>query len=77
MMLDILHQLLKEVVGGMYILQWLKTIIGAKFKGARVKADTTKSLQQTNETVLLDQHFCTVPFYPTLKIFKEYNEVKQ
>ncbi len=53
-MLDILHQLLKRVVGRTHMLQQLKTIIGAKFKGARVKADTIKSLQQANGTVLLD-----------------------
>ncbi len=55
----------------------MKTIIETKFKGANVKAGTTKSLQQANETVLLDQRFCVVPCYPTLKIFKEYNKVKQ
>ncbi len=76
-MLDILHQLLKEVVDGTYMLQWLKTIIKAKFKGAYIKAGTTKSLQQVNGTILLDQYFCAVPFYLTLKIFKEYNKVKQ
>ncbi len=45
MILDILYQLLKGVVGSTHMLQWLKTIIGAKFKGARIKADITKSLQ--------------------------------
>ncbi len=45
MMLDILHQLLKGVVSGTHMLQWLKTIIRAMFKGACVKAGTTKSLQ--------------------------------
>ncbi len=77
MMIDILHQLSKRVVGGTHILQWLKTIIGAKFKGARIKADITKSLQQANGTVLLDQHFRAVPSYPTLKIFKESSELQQ
>ncbi len=38
-MLDILHQLLKEVVGSTYMLQWLRTVIRAKFKGARVEAE--------------------------------------
>ncbi len=75
--LNILYQLLKRVVDGIYILQWLKTIIGTKFKGACVKASTTKSLQQANETVLLDQRFCAMPFYPILKIFKKYSELKQ
>ncbi len=46
MMLDILYQLLKGVVDGTHILQWLKTIIGAKFKGACVKASTTKLLNK-------------------------------
>ncbi len=77
MMLDILLQLLKRVVGGTYMLQWLKTVIGAKFKGARVKAGATRSLQQANSTVLLDERFCAMPSYPTLKIFKGYNGVKQ
>ena len=77
MMLDILHQLLKGVVGGTHMLQWLKNIVGAKFKGARVKAGATRSLHQANGTVLLDKRFCCVPSYPTLKIFKEYSEVKQ
>ncbi len=77
MMLDILHQLLKRVVNGTHMLQWLKTIIGAKFKGARVKTGTTKLLQQANGRVLLDQRFRALPFYPNLKIFKEYSEVKQ
>ncbi len=76
-MLDILYQLLKEVVGGTHMLQWLKTIIRAKFKGACVKPGTTKSLQQANEMILLDQRFRAVPSYPTLKIFKKYSEVKQ
>ncbi len=76
-MLNILHQLLKRVVDSTHMLQWLKTIIGAKFKGTRVKAGTTKSLQQANGTVLLDQRFRVVSSYPTLKIFKEYTEVKQ
>ena len=77
MMLDILHQLLKRVVGGTHMFQWLKTVIGAKFKGARVKAGATRSLQQANGTVLLDERFCAVLSYPTLKIFKEYSKVKQ
>ena len=77
MMLNILYQLLKRVVDSMHILQWLKTIIGAKFKGACVNAGTTKSLQTANETIFLDQYFYTVPFYPTLKIFKEYNKMIQ
>ena len=59
------------------MLQWFKTVIEAKFKGARVKAGTTKSLQQANSTLLLDERFCCVTLYPTLKIFKEYSEVKQ
>ena len=54
MMLDILHQLLKGVVGGTHMLQLLKNIIGAKFKGVRVKARATRSLYQANGTVLLD-----------------------
>ncbi len=36
-----------------------------------------KSLQQAIGTVLLDQCFRAMPFYPTLKIFKEYSKVKQ
>ncbi len=76
-MLDILHQLWKGVVGGAHMLQWLKTVIGAKFKGARVKAGATRSLQQANGTVLLDERFYAMPSYPTLKIFKEYSKVKQ
>ncbi len=55
----------------------MKTITGAKFKEARVKAGTKKSLQQANGTVLLNQCFRTVPSYPNLKIFKEYSEIKQ
>ena len=77
MMLDIFHQLLKRVVGGTHMLQWLKTVIGAKFKGAWVKVGATRSLQQANNTRLLDEKFCYLPSYPTLKIFKEYSEVKQ
>ncbi len=76
-MLDILYQLLKRVVSSTHMLQWLKTIIRAKFKRARVKAGITKSYQQANRMVLLDQCFCAIPFYPTLKIFKEYSKVKQ
>ena len=77
MMLDILHQLLKEVVGDTHMLQWLKNIVGAKFKGARVKAGATRSLHQANGTVLFDERFCCMPSHPTLKIFKEYSKVKQ
>ena len=76
-MLGILYQLLKEVVGGMYMLQWLKTVIEVKVKGARVKARVTRSLQQANRIVLLDERFCYMSFYPILKIFKKYSEVKQ
>ncbi len=76
-MLDILYQFLKGVIGGMNMLQWLKTVIGAKFKKARVKAGTMRSLQQVNSRVLLDERFCAVPFYLTLKIFKEYRSVKE
>ena len=76
MMLDILYQLLKGMVGGTHMLQWLKNIVGAKFKEARVKVGATRLLHQANRTVLLDERFCCSPSYPTLKIFKEYNEVK-
>ncbi len=44
MILNIFYQSLKEVIDGMYMLQWLKTIIGVKFKGACIKAGITKSL---------------------------------
>ena len=77
MMLDIIHQLLKRVVGGTYMLQWLKTVIRAKFKGAQVIARAMRSLQQANSTVFLDETFCYMPLYPTLKIFKDYSKVKQ
>lgn len=77
MMVDILHQLLKEVVDGTYMLQWLKTIIRRKFKEVCVKTNITNSLQQVNGTVPLDQRFYAIPFYPTLKIFKVYSKVKQ
>ena len=76
MMLNIFHQLLKKIDGGTHIFQWLKTIIRAKFKGVHVKVGITKSLEYANRTILLDQHFCAIPFYLTLKIFKEYSEVK-
>lgn len=49
----------------------------AKFKGACVKAGTIKSLQQANGIVLLDPRLYAVSFYPTLKIFQEYSQVKQ
>ena len=75
-LLDILYQLLKGVVKDTHILQWLKNIVGANFKGARVKAGRTKSLNQASRTILLDKQFCCVPLYPTLKIFKEYSKVK-
>ena len=75
--LDILHQLLKELVEGMHMFQWLKTIIRPNFKGAQVKVWTTRSLQQANGTVFLDERFCSVSSYPILKIFKEYVKVKQ
>ena len=77
MLLDILHQLLKGVVEDTHMLQWLKNIVRAKFKGACVKAGRTKSLNQANGTVFLDERFCCVPLYPTLKIFKGYSEVKK
>lgn len=54
MMRNILHQLLKEIIGGMHILQSLKTIIGVKFQGVYIKVDITKSLQLANRTVVLD-----------------------
>ncbi len=77
MMLDILLQLLKSMISSMHIVQWLKTMIEAKFKKAGVKADKTKSPKQVNGTVLLNQCFCIVLSYPTLKIFKKYSEMKQ
>ena len=77
MMLDILHQLLKRVVGDTHMLQWLKTVIEAKFKGTQVKAGVTRSLQQVNGSILLDESFCYLPSYLTLMISKEYSEIKQ
>ena len=77
MMLDIFYQLLKAVVGGMHIFQWLITVIGAKFKGARVKARTSRSLQQVNGLVFMDEMFCCISLYLTLKIFKKYSKVKR
>ena len=58
------------------MLQWLKTVIGVKFKGARVNDGAMRFLQQANRIVLLDEKFCYMPLYPTLKIFKEYSKVK-
>lgn len=49
----------------------------AKFKRACINASVTNSLQQANETVLLNQRFRAMPFYLTMKIFKKYTEVKQ
>ena len=76
-MLNILHQLLKKVVRGIHMLQWLKNIVGTKFKGACVNIEATRLLYQANETVLLDERFCCMPSYPTLKIFKKYSKEKQ
>lgn len=54
-MLDILHQFLKRVVRDINMLQWLKNIIGAKFKKTCIKIGITKSFQQASKTVFLDK----------------------
>ena len=77
MLLDISHQFLKCVVRGTNMLQWLKNIVGAKFKGVCIKTGRTKSLNQANKTVFLNEQFCCLFLYPTLKILKKYNKVKQ
>lgn len=72
----ILHQLLKSVIGDIYILQWLKNIFGAKFKKVYIKASRTKSFYQTNRTIFLEELFHYMSLYLILKIFKEYSKVK-
>ena len=76
-MLNIFHQLFKKVVTSMYIFQWLKTSIRAKFKRACIKVNIIKLLQQANKIILLDQYFCVILFYLILKIFKKYSKIKQ
>ena len=75
--LDIFYQLLKGVIGSIYMLQYLKNNAEAKFMGARVKTGKTKLLNQANRTVFLDEWFCYMLLYPIVKIFKEYSKVKQ
>ena len=76
MLLNILHQLLKGMVEDIYMLQCLKNIVKVKFKGVCVKMGRIKSFNQANRTVFLDEKFCYLFLYPTLKLFKKYSKVK-
>lgn len=55
----------------------MENIVGVKLKRPHVKLEVIKSLYQANETILLDEQFCYMSFYPILKILKEYIQVKQ
>lgn len=66
MMLDIFYQLFKRVVGGTYMLQYLKNIIRAKFKEVYFKLKIMKSLHQANKIILLSKKICHVLFYLTV-----------
>lgn len=76
MIQNILYKKLKKMISIMHIYQWLKIIIDAKFKEACIKTSTIKSLKLVHKVVFLDHCFCTVPFYPTWKIFKKYSKMK-
>ena len=76
MMVDMLHQLLKGIIH--YLIDWIKAHLSATITRKRKRdADGKIALQDTGGLDQLDHRFRSVPPYPGLKTFMNFNNVKQ
>jgi hypothetical protein len=76
MMVDMLHQLLKGVIH--YLIEWIKSHLSATITRKRKRdANGNIALQDTGGLDQLDHRFQSVPPYPGLKTFTNFNNVKQ
>lgn len=66
MIVDILHQLLKEVVS-IHLFQWLKSIISTSYSETQKQPGVKKSLEKVIERVYLDQQFYDILLFLNLK----------
>jgi hypothetical protein len=71
-----LHQLLKGIIH--YLIDWIKSHLSATITRKRKRdADGKIALQDIGGLDQLDHRFQSVPPYPGLKTFANFNNVKQ
>lgn len=60
-----------------YMLSWFKIIIKKHFNRVWISARATRSIQEVNYKIFSNKRFCFIILNLILKIFSEYNKVKQ
>lgn len=76
MIVDILHQLLKNVIS-VHLLIWLNDIISNSCSEMRKQLDIKKTLEKAPGRVCLDHPFYLIPLFAYLKYFKDYSRIIQ
>ncbi len=75
MMIDILHQLLKDTV--IYMLNWLNKLIEKRIVASRKKKEYQLHINHAFDVAQLNEWFHNVSAFVELKIFTKYNVIKQ
>ncbi len=75
MIIDILHQLLKDTV--IYMLDWLDELIEKKIVASRKKKEYQLHINYAFDVAQLNEWFCNVSAFVKLKMFTKYNVIKQ
>ncbi len=75
MMINILHQLLKDTV--IYMLNWLDELIEKRIVASRKKKEYQLHINHAFNVAQLNKRFCNVFAFVELKIFTKYNIIKQ
>ena len=75
MMIDILHQLLKDTI--IYMLNWLDELIEKRIVASRKKKEYQLHINHAFNVAQLNERFCNVFAFVELKIFTKYNIIKQ
>ncbi len=75
MMIDILHQLLKDTV--IYMLNWLDELIEKRIVASRKKKEYQLHINHAFDVAQLNERFCNVSAFVEFKIFTKYSIIKQ
>ncbi len=75
MMIDILHQLLKDTV--IYMLNWLNKLIEKRIVASRKKKEYQLHINHAFNVAQLNKWFCNVFAFIEFKIFTKYSVIKQ
>jgi hypothetical protein len=75
MMIDVLHQLLKEIT--IYLITWIQSLASTLLPAVRKRKRQGRTIKESSGLDQLDERFRSVPAFTGLKRFSRFSDIKQ